>query len=340
MQVVDAIAVDGRPDRRVDLWWGDLTELAELEATDVLIVSAFLDDYTPTRDSMIGTLDASGLSVAELARDKDLDIRATHSCWLSKPLPAGYPGLRYRRILCFEPDPKSNPPDRVGDIFNALEWILAVRPGIKTAAMPLVAAGDMGSPADGVVRALLGAALPWLEVGLAIDRLSIAVRSEASLAIARDVFAEVKKGYTSPAAPLSGDVDFDVFISYSHQNKEAADILAKRLREIRSGIRIFLDREYLQAGMAWQEEIYKSVERSRYVVAMLSPDYLASKNCRTEFAIARLHGDRVNRRVLQPVYAYSADLPTRIQILQYFDAREGDTARLSQAAEEIVRLLD
>ena len=59
---------------------------------------------------------------------------------LTKPFTAADHGLRFHRVLGFEPVAPGSPPERVGDIFRALEWILAVRPEIRSVAMPVVAA--------------------------------------------------------------------------------------------------------------------------------------------------------------------------------------------------------
>src|SRR4051794_34044499 len=98
-------------------------------------------------------------------------------------------------------------------------------------------------------------------------------------------------------------------------------------------------RRALEVGLAWQEEIYSSLERSPYVVALLSPDYLQSKACKDEFAMARLHGDWLKQRVLRPVYVFEAKLPARMLFVQYLDAREGDTSRVREAASAIAGLL-
>ena len=112
------------------------------------------------------------------------------------------------------------------------------------------------------------------------------------------------------------------------------------LKEVRPGVRVFLDREALGGGMAWADEIYRSLERSRYVAALLSPDYLVSNDCQREFGMAELHGDRTDRLLLQPIYVFSADLPTRYAIYHYTDAREADHKGLLKAASAIARLLD
>lgn len=57
-------------------------------------------DYTPTSTSLIGALQRNlSLSVRNLARDKEEDLRQLYSCWWSKPLPENIP---YKKLLCFE----------------------------------------------------------------------------------------------------------------------------------------------------------------------------------------------------------------------------------------------
>ena len=178
-----------------------------------------------------------------------------------------------------------------------------------------------------------------MEIGLGLDRVAIAVHSDQDAAAAVQLFEQVREGYTSPIASVSEGLDFDVFVSYSHKDAEVATAFVECLREIRPDVRVFVDRDTLRVGMAWQEEIFESLERSRLVVALLSPDYLRSKPCKQEFGIARLQGDRLDRRVLCPVYVRSADLPARILFLHYVDAREGERERLRIAAAEIAGLL-
>jgi hypothetical protein len=339
VKVLASMAIQTRPEARIELWQGDLTDLGPAFAVDALLFSAFPDDYSETPGSLVGALGARGLHVRDLALDKDLDIRPTHSCWLSKPVPPTTSGMRFRRLIGFEPWSLGQPPDRVGDIFRALEWLTAVRPEIRSAAMPVVAAGDAGYPVTTMLEPMLAVARPWMEIGLGLDRIAIAVHSDQDAAAAMQLFERVREGYTSPVAPVTEGLDFDVFVSYAHKDAELAAGFVECLREIQPDVRAFVDRDLLEIGMAWQEEIFESLERSRLVVALLSPDYLLSKPCKQEFGIARLQGDRLGRRVLCPVYVRSADLPTRVLYLQYVDAREGERERLRTAAAEIAGLL-
>ena len=138
MKLIDSIEVRGGQHKRVELYQGDLTALSKGNEFDLLVVSAFPDDYIPTCSSLIGALHRKGLSVANLATTKDVDLRESFSCWLSKEFTPEDPGLRFRRILCFEPLVRGSPPELVGDIFRALTPMVAERPDIRTVAMPVV----------------------------------------------------------------------------------------------------------------------------------------------------------------------------------------------------------
>ena len=103
----------------------------------------------------------------------------------------------------------------------------------------------------------------------------------------------------------------------------------------RPSIRLFLDRLELQAGAAWQQHIFESLDVSRKVVCLYSPAYLASKVCKEEFNIALMHHRESHAGVLLPIYLRSAELPGYMRAIQYEDAREGESARIAVAAERL-----
>jgi hypothetical protein len=62
MRLIDTILIHGKEGKRIELHQGDLTELSPDEAVDLLVISAFPNDYTPTNTSLVGALNRKGLS--------------------------------------------------------------------------------------------------------------------------------------------------------------------------------------------------------------------------------------------------------------------------------------
>jgi hypothetical protein len=338
MKLLATINVRGHANKRIELLKGDLTLPGPGDAFDLLIVSAFPNDYIPTKTSLIGALHRKGLVVAQLATTKELDLRVNFSCWLSQALP--FSTLGFHRILCFEPLVRGSPPAVVGDIFRALTPILGQRSEIKSAAMPIVAAGDQGWSVKNMLEPLLDAALHWMEQGLPLDLLKIVTYSDAQSAEAEAVFSAWASKYQSMPTPSSeGPADFDVFISYAHENSPDVDSFERLLTQKHPEIRIFLDRKNINVGMAWQPEIFESLDRCRKVVAIFSPDYLRSKVCKEEFNIAWVRSRESDRDIIFPVYLYSANLPTYMKYRNYADCREGDLAKIGSACDQLLLAL-
>ena len=339
MELLETILVGaGDRERRIGLYHGDLTQIPPDEAVDLLVVSAFQNDYLPTPTSVIGALARAGISVAELARDKAEDLREEYGCWLSKPIDDGH---GFRRVLCFEPASRGSPPEVVGDIFRCLVPVIEGGEDISSIAMPLVASGDARWPRDEMFKPLIEAAIHWLELGLRLDVIKVVERSRDKAEALRQTLTRLKLEYEGrgllPGAGRLPDVAaYDVFLSYSHNDQAAADFLAGELRADESRPRVFHDMLSIDPGASWQQDIWEALEVCRKVVALYSPTYLTSKVCQEEYAIARLR-HRNEGGVLVPLYlTTAAKLPAYIEILNYIDCRERDQDRLRAATLKIL----
>jgi hypothetical protein len=170
-RLLDRIEIpDGAIIRRIALYEGSLTALPKEHSADILVVSAFPNDYTPTETSLIGSLYAHGLSVRLLAETKAHDLRATCAFWISNPIKGPAASLNIRQIACFEPDVLGSPPAVVGNLFRGLFPFLDDQRN-QVVAMPLLASGDQGYSQELMFRSILDAAAHWLARGLAISEL-------------------------------------------------------------------------------------------------------------------------------------------------------------------------
>lgn len=340
MILLEKIIIHGTQEKYIELYQGDLTSLEPEEAVDLLIVSAFPNDYVPTPSSLVGALYRKGLSVEELAMAKEQDLRQHFSCWLSKKFTPPDPGLRFSRILCFEPLVRGNPPEVVGDIFRSLAPILGDINEVSDIAMPLVAAGDQGFSTSEILTPLLDAAIHWMESGLPLNRLKIVVYSDHKTNEAIPVFSAAKARYEASTPFAKAEFEYDVFISYAHEDANHAELVIEELDRCRPKIRIFIDRKDINIGSAWQPQIFETLDNCRKVLVLFSPQYLNSKVCKEEFNIAWVRSRENDEEILFPIYLYSAKLPTYMRYRNYIDCREGDEGKLRAACKSLISNLE
>ena len=78
MKKIDVIEIaDGPRHRTISFWEGNPADIGRDDPVDLIIVSAFRNDYIPTPRSIIGALHRRGVSVAALAQAKAHDLRET-----------------------------------------------------------------------------------------------------------------------------------------------------------------------------------------------------------------------------------------------------------------------
>jgi O-acetyl-ADP-ribose deacetylase (regulator of RNase III) len=341
MELLDVLTVYyGSEARTIELYRGDLTNLAPQEAVDILVVSAFPNNYLPISGTLVGSLYRQGLSVEELAKNKAVDLRQSCSCWLSHELVAPPPGIQFKRILCFEPPIFGNVTEVIADIFRSLVPILSTAQPASVA-MPLVSAGSRGESPSEIIDAILDAATHWMALGLPLKQLKIVEQAAARAGTLKQSFAQLKAAYAAQPLTQSPNYQYDVFISYAHRDSsESVQLIVDELQKHRPGLRIFLDRQTLNPGAAWQQAIYEALDSSRKVIAVYSPAYLKSKVCQEEFNIALYRHRNSAESIVFPILVYSAQLPTYMQMLQYADCREGDQERLRAACSTFLARLD
>jgi hypothetical protein len=322
-------------DREVRLAVGDLAALPASEAVDILVVSAFPNNYLPTSGSVIGALFRRGISVEKLAANKEVDLRKFSSCWLSREI--DLPGVHFRRVLCFEPAFRGEACEVVGDIFRSLIPFTTLEPPIARIALPLVASGDQGESSETMLDALTEAAVHWIQIGLQVECILIVLHKSAQLKSLEEVFSRVQQRHIQPQAEAnSAPFRFDMFISYASKNAAEVDVLVNTLRAERPSLRVFVDRFELRQGVPWQSHIFDAIDASRKVLCVLSSDYVVSKVCKEEFNIAMIRHRESAESVMLILYLYTATLPTYMKLFQYLDAREGNAEKIARAARTLI----
>ncbi|QJW90838.1 toll/interleukin-1 receptor domain-containing protein [Spirosoma taeanense] len=180
----------------IQLLHGDLTAIPTELAVDILAVSAIRGSYEPVLGTLMSALNNVGVSVAELAEDKDIDLLNQLGCWLSKPLSeAQQHRFNFRKILCFEPIGNvSDAETEAGNLFRGIN-AFAIDDLHNEVAMPVLATDDQLFPLETMLPILLDTAIFWLDTGLPLTSLKLVLHREDQVAKGFPIFENVRKQY-------------------------------------------------------------------------------------------------------------------------------------------------
>ena len=340
MELIDQIEVNSNEGLKlIQLFYGDLTNLPKEEAVDFLIVSAIPGSYYPSRGTLIDSLDKKSIELNKLAKNIKYDYRKEFSCWLSQKINHKEKGIEFDHILVFEPFNRGSPGELVGDIFRALIPFLSHE--INKVATPLVSTGAVGSNPIEIMENLVEFAYYWMLNGLQLQVLKIVINQKPLLNITLPSFQTFK--YNLPKQQdqaVKIEKNHDIFISYSHKNSKIADFIFTTLKSINSNLRIYMDKLELNTGASWQQEIFISLEKSKFIFALLSPDYLKSKVCIEEFDIAMIKNREANAQVLFPLLIENTELPMYMRMIQYLNLINLDPSITINALNSIIKQLN
>jgi len=335
MDLLDSITVyrRGREPGRIELYQGDLTDLAPREACDALVAAAFPNSYVPTPGTLIESLLDRGLSVDRLAGRKEVDLRDVFSIWLSREIehPPAEPGVRYRRLVCFEPHWKDywrRPPDVVEELYQGLSPFLGGSLALQTIAMPMLGAGQIGCTVEEMLPALVETPIRWMNAGFPLRCIRLCAYRRDDVQDARKVFAAIKARYHR----------FDLFVSYCHDDRVAVEAFLAVLGGGEPAPTFFRDQSHLAVGDRHWEEIGQSIRAAAFFVPFLSPSYLRSPACMNEFSQAWMAQELTQRPYFFPVLLRAAPLTPWMTQVNYSDCTGGGDA-VPNAARSLLRQL-
>jgi len=98
-----------------------------------------------------------------------------------------------------------------------------------------------------------------------------------------------------------------VFISHSSRDKEVASWLASELRD--RGLEIWIDHERIEFGESIPKAIEEGLTQSACIVVMISPAFLESNWCRTEYESLLAQEIEQDRILVVPVLIEDCDIP-------------------------------
>lgn len=129
-----------------------------------------------------------------------------------------------------------------------------------------------------------------------------------------------------PAQPSS--FVYDVFISYSHQDRQwVDDVLRARLEE--AGLKVCIDHRDFPGGIRSMQNMEEGVGRSRYVVVVLTPAWVGSEWCSAEADLVLMEDPNNKRRRLVPLMLIDCQAPKWLQKFSYRNFRD-ETSHASE----------
>jgi hypothetical protein len=332
----------GETQKSIELLSGDLSRIPTRHAVDALIVSAFAGDFMPTESSLVGALDRVGLSVAELAKRKSINLLQQYGSWLSRPIK----GFNFSRIICIESGWIGGPIEIANNLFRTVGPYTLAKGAIRSIAMPIIGSGDQGNEPTAILAAVLNSTVDWMDRGLPLEILRIVVKEgnpTADLIATFDQFTARgrlnAKNLRATAADQQASAKFDVFISYSHSDQRVARLASDLLKKSNPNLSVFIDQGGLREGSQWLLGLARSLDASSRVMTFYSKEYWASTYCQLEFQAAFVRQMRTKKSVLFPIFLSRAEIPTMFQLIQFNDCRVNDREKLAAACDRLANEL-
>ena len=132
----------------------------------------------------------------------------------------------------------------------------------------------------------------------------------------------------------------DIVLSHSSADNDAADRIKSWLERDRKSWSVFLDkhpRDGILAGQSWQDRLRSELQSCRVVLAIITPDWLASRWCFTEAVVATFRGKDF-------LGVLPADLPTEALVTAPPIVHERQRQRIDLTTgagwEELLNALD
>ncbi|XP_050404793.1 uncharacterized protein LOC126820737 [Patella vulgata] len=314
----------------VEFMCGDITKLPMEDKVDIVMVSAFPNDYSlGGKHTLISALYHNlDLCVATLSRKKDVDLRRNFSCWVSCPLPDHLP---YRRLVCFERIAHAGSiGEQISKIYRAFTPVFNNQD--TTVITPLLATGNQGQPSRAVLEMMVNGACSWILAGLPLRHMKIVIYSKNVNEIYKrdaetvELFNKLKLKWEKigkQKASFNVDITkYDIYMSFSPNDQMLTNKVIKKLKQIQPKIKLYTDMIAFEKDDVWQEKIYEAMIKSKRIIVILSPAYIASEECLEQFNMALCCNRLKRKQIVAPFYIETIPtLPSYILLVQYVECR-------------------
>lgn len=253
--------VKGKP-KNIKIVNGDLADVKG--SYDILVCSAFKDDYIPLPKTVIGRLSQMGISVANLATNPDINCK-DFGGWLSKETG----NEKFKRVYCAELLDYNS--DRA---YHAIDY--ALKSAFSTLKFVLEQAMIKGISTRKILLPILGAGSQSIELGYVVPPLIYHAKAILrSCDVDELIFFEINKTKAEQLKEyffeaLEHKKVTDVFISYSTKRSENAYEVANILKE--NGITYWMAPQSIPPSSNYITEMSNALTNTKVFLLMLSPE--------------------------------------------------------------------
>lgn len=302
---------------------GDVTDHSE--QVDLLVCSAFKNDYVPTYTSLIGSLYWNcGISVEDLSHNPALNLKDL-GVWVSKPIENSF----MQRIACVEILDyygQAITADQLRSLYDTL--FFAVKKcsmlgyPVKTLAMHVLGTGDQNIELEKSLMSLLIECLSAFQTIKELRTVILFNRREDRSRIIAEIIRKNSSGITSNMA----------FISYSHHDIGFANLIANGLEE--NGIKPWIDHKMIR-NPDFAEDIAKGISESKAFLLLVSPASMESDDVYNEFCTAIHYSKCAGLKIIPVILKHT---PYPYKYLYYLASRNHHDISEPPQEEKIMKL--
>jgi len=333
---------------RIELLQGTVEKLSKADETDLLIV--YLSErgsYKGNRDSALAGLNRCGISLEQLEKETkpQPSYRKHYHCWLSRQISRPRPpGFEYKRLLVYEdPGEELTQDDNIVlDIMNCMTTVIGGDIQIASVMLPLSGALLSPSLRKHFVQAAIKVTYAWMMMGLPLRIVKILL-PDSDISRDIEVFQHTKEKLLRSSSMPASLNQYDVFMSYSAAEKEAADRMISTLRSKSPGIRIYdaeaRDVKVRDRGIVHQP-VMEAISKSRFFLPLLSDSFFNAVECTEAFSLAYCRDFDLQGNFIIPLYWRNCDLTPmarRLVATEGVDCREASFEAAYPILEEILR---
>ena len=260
-------------------------DLANIQGPyDILVCSAYKNNYVPLRRTVIGALYAMGIDMKELAADPQINCKE-FGVWISKE--TGNPN--FKRICCVELLEHHRGGWSKG-YYKENDVDIILKKTFSTLKYVIEQASITGVPVKRILLPILGAGSQRIELSYIIPPLVNQIKAilnfydveEITFFEIKQPKAELLKKYLCDS--LNTEHQTDVFISYSSKQSAKAYEVAGILKK--HHISYWMAPDSISPSCDYLDEIPKALTNTKMVLLLLTPEAEASVWVSKEVATA------------------------------------------------------